>query len=248
MAASDHEAVLRVIAKKSSAPLELPPNATGLIVVDLQRVFVEPDGRFPTLMGALAPGALGQYRDAIRSSVVPNARRLIEGFRQVGRPIAFTGTGTRTGDGQDLAGWLRGLDDLARQVMGRPVWPAVNEADWQMDESVANAPGDIVVQKTTADPFVSTDLADQLRAKGVTAVVVCGLTTDVCVAATARGAADRDFQTIVAADACATVSQQLHQASLDIIGLAFGRLASTDEIVGALVDNAEIPPMLVPNQ
>ena len=93
---------------------------------------------------------------------------------------------------------------------------------------------EIVVQKTTADPFISTDLAAQLRSKGVTTVVVCGLTTDVCVAATARGAADRDFQTVVAEDACTTLSDHLHRASLDVIGLAFGRLAKTEEIVTEL--------------
>jgi nicotinamidase-related amidase len=103
-----------------------------------------------------------------------------------------------------------------------------------MDDSVAEREGEIVVKKTTGDPFISTDLAEQLRVRGVSTVVVCGLTTDVCVAATARGAADRDFQTVVAEDACTTLSDQLHRASLDVIGLAFGRLAKTHDIVANL--------------
>lgn len=248
MASSDHAAVLGIIAQKSSTQLNIPGAATALIVVDLQRAFVQPDGRFPSLMSVLAPGAIDQYRSSVTTAVVPNARRLIEAFRRAGLPIAFTGAGTRTGDGKDLAGWLREFDDVARQVIGRPVWPAVTEADWAMDSSMANGRDDIIVQKTTADPFISTDLADQLRDRGVTTVVVCGLTTDVCVAATARGAADRDFNTIVAGDACATLSEQLHRASLDIIGLAFGRVASTDEIVASLERIELIQPMLVPNQ
>lgn len=248
MSASDHEAVLGIIAQKSSAPLEFPNGSTALIVVDLQRAFVRRDGRFPKLMSVLAPGAIHQYLESIENSVVPNAQRLIQAFRDAGLPIAFTGAGTRTGDGRDLAGWLRGFDDVSRQVVGAPVWPAVNEADWAMDPSVSNRDGEIVVEKTTADPFISTDLAEQLRSRGVTTVVVCGLTTDVCVAATARGAADRDFQTIVAEDACATLSEQLHRASLDIIGLAFGRLAKTEEVVTTLEQQAQISPMLVPNQ
>ncbi len=234
MAASDHEAVLGVIAQKASTPIELPGAATALIVVDMQRAFVQPDGRFPKLMSVLAPGAIDQYRERIRTSVVPNAQRLIAAFRAAGLPIAFTGAGTRTGDGKDLAGWLRGFDDVSRQVIGSPVWPSVEDFDWGMDASVAEREGEMVVEKTTADPFISTDLAERLRTRGVTTVVVCGLTTDVCVAATARGAADRDFSTIVAEDACATLSEQLHRASLDIIGLAFGRVATTDEIVAKL--------------
>lgn len=248
MAASGHDAVLGIIAQKSAAPLDLPANSTALIVVDLQRAFVAPDGRFPKLMSVLAPGAIDQYRESIRASVGPNAQRLIHAFRGANLPIAFTGAGTRTGDGTDLAGWLRGFDDVSRQVVGAPVWPTVTEPDWAIDPSVGNQDGEIVVEKTTADPFISTDLGEQLRARGVTHVVVCGLTTDVCVAATARGAADRDFHTIVAEDACSTLSEQLHRASLDIIGLAFGRVATTGEIVAALKEQAEIPPMLVPNQ
>lgn len=234
MAASDHEAVLGIIAEKSKSPLKFPAKGTALIVVDLQRAFVQPDGRFPALMSVLAPGAIQQYRDRIATTVVPNAKRLIAAFRKAGLPVAFTGVGTRIRDGSDLAGWLRGFDEVSRQVIGKPVWPGVEQADWAMDDSVANSEGEIVVEKTTADPFISTDLAAQLRSKGVTTVVVCGLTTDVCVAATARGAADRDFQTVVAADACTTLSDHLHRASLDVIGLAFGRLAKTEEIVTEL--------------
>lgn len=239
MAATDHEAVLGIIAQKATAPLDLPEGRTALIVVDLQRAFVQPDGRFPQLMSVLAPGAIDQYRDRIASQVVPNAKRLITAFRQAGLPVAFTGAGTRTGDGSDLAGWLRGFDQVSRQVIGKPVWPGVEDADWAMDASVADREGEIVVEKTTGDPFISTDLAEQLRSRGVTTVVVCGLTTDVCVAATARGAADRDFQTVVAEDACTTLSDQLHRASLDVIGLAFGRLANTDDIIGKLEEQSQ---------
>lgn len=247
MTAVDHDAVLELIAQKSSAPLELPAGSTALIVVDLQRAFVEADGRFPRLMSVLTPGAIKDYRHRVATEVVPNAKRLIAGFRDAGLPIAFTGAGTRSGDGSDLAGWLRRFDDISRQVIGTRVWPGVEEEDWAMDPSIANLDGDIVVQKTTADPFISTDLASQLRARKVSTVVVCGLTTDVCVAATARGAADHDFDTIVVEDACTTLSEQLHRASLDIFGLAFGRLATTEAITVNLKELVQLPPVLVPN-
>jgi nicotinamidase-related amidase len=233
MAQSDHEAVLGIIERKKQAPMVLG-DGTALIVVDMQRAFVEADGRFPRLMGVLAPDAAAAYRRRIADRVVPNAKRLLAAFRAAGLPVAFTGAGTRTGDGADLAGWLRGFDEVARHAIGTPVWPRVDEPDWKMDASVADRDGDIVVQKTTADPFISTDLGDQLRARGVRSVIVCGLTTDVCVAATARGAADRNLETVVIEDACTTLSEQLHRASLDIVGLAFGRVAMTDEVLAAL--------------
>jgi nicotinamidase-related amidase len=231
MANPDHNAISRLIAQKSSAALSLPPAGTALIVVDLQRAFVQPDGRFPELMSVLAPEAIDGYRSRIADEVVPNARRLIAAFNEAQLPIAYTGAGTRSGDGSDLTGWLRAFDDIARQVIGKPVWPSVRDPDWEMDPSIANKIDGIVVQKTTADPFISTDLEARLRRLGVNTVVVCGLTTDVCVASTARGAADRNLKTIVVEDACTTLSELLHRASLDIIGLAFGRIASTEQIV-----------------
>ncbi len=231
MANPDHGAVSRLIAEKNSTPLDLPPGKTALIVVDLQRAFVQPDGRFPQLMSVLVPEAVDEYRRRIAEEVVPNVRRLIATFHDAQLPIAYTGAGTRSGDGSDLAGWLRAFDDVARQVIGKPVWPSTRDPDWGMDRSVAEKIDGIIVEKTTADPFISTDLEARLRRLDVNTVVVCGLTTDVCVASTARGAADRNFETIVVEDACTTLSEQLHRASLDVIGLAFGRTASTAQIV-----------------
>jgi nicotinamidase-related amidase len=231
MADSDHEAVLDIVAMKAAAPLELPAAAIALLVIDMQRYFVEADGRFATLADALSSGASDNYRQRVAEQVLPNVVRLVAAFREGGLPVFFTGTGTRTGDGEDLAGWLRAFDQVSRAALGAPVWPKTDDADWQIDAALAPQPGEPVLQKTTADPFVSTDLDERLRSRGIRAVVVCGLTSDVCVAATARGAADRDYQAVVVEDACTTLSEQLHRASLDIIGLAFGRIARTEDIV-----------------
>ena len=91
MAASDHKAVLGIIAEKSTSPLKFPAKGTALIVVELQRAFVQPDGRFPALMSVLAPGAIQQYRDRIATTVVPNAKHLITAFRQAGFPSRLPG-------------------------------------------------------------------------------------------------------------------------------------------------------------
>lgn len=248
MANSDHEAVLDVIKLKSGAPLDLPANATALLVIDMQRYFVEAEGRFPKLMQALAPAAAEAYNRRVAEQVLPNVKRLLEAFRNAGLPVFFTGTGTRSGEGDDLAGWLRGFDDVSRGTVGSAAWPRVEDGDWQIDPALAPRAGEAVLQKTTADPFVSTDLHAQLSTRGVRAVAVCGLTTDVCVSATARGAADHDYQAIVVEDACTTLSEQLHRASLEIIGLAFGRVASTDQIVRVLEPVKPGAPELVPAQ
>ena len=234
MAQPDHDALLEIIAQQGQAPLELPSGATALLVIDMQCYFVEPLGRFARLADALAPAAAEAYRARVAGAVVPNVKRLLDSFREGQMPIFFTGTGTRTADGGDLAGWLRRFNEMSRATLGMPVWPQVQEADWQIEPEVAPLGGEILLQKTTADPFVSTDLDRLLKERGIRTVVVTGLTTDVCVSATARGAADHDYQVIVVEDACTTLSEQLHCASLEIIGLAFGRTARTADIVRQL--------------
>ena len=234
MPPADHEAVLGIIAYKASKPLHLPSEETALLVIDMQEYFVRSDGRFAKLGDAIAPASARFYRQQIAAEVLPNVERLVSAFRTAGLPVFFTGTGTRTGDGDDLAGWLRSFNEISRGAIGLPAYPRVNEPDWQIDDAIAPGAGETVLQKTTADPFVSTRLEQLLRERGVRTVVVCGVTTEVCVSATARGAADRDFEAIVVEDACTTVSEQMHRGALEIIALAFGRVVKTDDVLERL--------------
>ncbi|HET7599624.1 MAG TPA: isochorismatase family protein, partial [Gemmatimonadales bacterium] len=70
--------------------------------------------------------------------------------------------------------------------------------------------------------------------QGVESVVVSGVSSDVCVATTAREAADRGFKTVVVSDACTTLSDAMHRASLETFNIAFGWVRSADEVVGLL--------------
>jgi nicotinamidase-related amidase len=62
-------------------------------------------------------------------------------------------------------------------------------------------------------------------------LVVCGLTTAVCVTQTAREFADRGFRVLVAEDACTEMSEEMHRAALFNFSYAFGRVKSTDETI-----------------
>ena len=238
----DHEAILGVIAYKAQKSIVLPRGATALLVIDVQEYFMEPDGRFAKLCDALAPAAAQFYRQRIAASVLPNIKRLVSAFREGGSSVMFTGVGTRAGDGTDLPGWLREFNEISRGVTGDAVFAAVEDPDWQIHGTVKPRQDEMVLQKTTADPFVSTDLERILHDRGIETIVVCGVLTDACVSATARGAADRDFDTIVVEDACATVSEEIHRAALEIIGLSFGRVVRTDEVLKALERGEPVAP------
>ena len=94
--------------------------------------------------------------------------------------------------------------------------------------------GELVLHKFSAGTFATTGLEQILRHRGVESVVVCGVSTDVCVTTSAREAADRGFQTAIVSDGCATFSAAMHQASLDTFNVALGWVRSTEEILALL--------------
>jgi len=229
----DDARVMQIVAMKAQMPLALDPR-TALLVIDMQGNFVQATGEFAQVLEKLVPGATEGYCSRVQSSVLPNVQRLLEEFRKRSLPIFFTATGTQVARGDDLACWLRDFDALGMQLIGGKVWPKAGDASWQIDEAVAPVSGELLVNKTAADPLGCTAIDQSLRNLGVQSVVVCGLTTDVCVSSAARGCADRGYRAVIAADACTTLSPRMHQASLDIFQLAFGAVKSTAEIISAL--------------
>ena len=70
----------------------------------------------------------------------------------------------------------------------------------------------------------------------ITSLVVCGLTTAVCVGLTARQMADRGFRVVIASDACTEQSQQMHEAALLSFSHVFGQVRSTSEVMRFLTN------------
>ncbi|MFM0210951.1 isochorismatase family protein [Paraburkholderia sediminicola] len=100
----------------------------------------------------------------------------------------------------------------------------------------------LLVKKTSVSVFASTDLAQTLKADGVTHLVICGLMTHACVAGAARDAVPAGFEVVVAADACATRNiefndtysvphEMLHLSALAEIADTFGSVVSTRDVL-----------------
>lgn len=231
---NEHEKVLELIRLKDQSPLNLDPLRTALLIIDVQRYFVSPDYPFAQAFEKLVPGATAGYFERVNSTVLPNIKRLQEFFRSQQLPVIYTATGTCTGDGKDLPGWLKDFDQLGLAVLGERIWPPVNDPSWQIDEGVAPLPSELVLSKTSSGPLNSTKLDQTLHNLGIDSLVVTGLTTDVCVTQTARETADRGFQVIVAEDACTTLSEEMHRGALRCFQIAFGRVKKTDEVVSLL--------------
>jgi nicotinamidase-related amidase len=231
---SDHEKILEIIRLKDQAPISLDARKTALLIIDMQRYFVSPHYPLMQTFERLVPGVTAGYCERVNATVIPNIQRLQACFRAQRLPVMYTAIGCRLPDGQDLNRMWKDLDRLSLEVSGQRMFPHVDEPSWQIDDSLAPLPDELVLNKTSSGTLNSTMLDQTLRNMDIESLVVSGVTTDVCVETTARDAADRGFQVIIVEDACTAFSKDLHRAALQAFSLAFGRVRKTDEVLTLL--------------
>jgi ureidoacrylate peracid hydrolase len=112
--------------------------------------------------------------------------------------------------------------------MVRDTWDA------EIVDELAPQPGDRVIDKTRYSAFYGTDLEAQLSALSVDTLIVCGVTSNVCVESTVRDAFFRDIRIIVPSDATAAVTPEMHASALRNFEYSFGPVVTTDDLVTAM--------------
>lgn len=202
------------------------PERTALLVVDMQRGFLDPGEALE----------VPRARDAI-----PAIRALLAAFRARRLPVVFSEF-VYSERVPLLVGELhpehRRAAPGARRSFGVPSSNCL-EGDPSVETvpDLAPRPEELVVRKHWYDAFNGTPLDGALRARGVTTLVVTGTMTDVCVLATVVGAFNREYRIAVVEDAVATLWPEVQRAILDVVGRAYGRVVSSkqviDEITGA---------------
>jgi len=228
---TEHEKIQKMLRQKDQAPLKLDPAMSALLIIDAQRYFARPDYPFGQVFEKLAPGVANGYYKRVRATVLPNIKRLQESFRSNQLPVIFCGAGCYLPDGRDLPEWMREFDQLSLQLLGCRVSPSVGDPSWHFEDSIVPRLGELVLNKSSSGPLASTKLDQILHNLGITSLVVCGLTTAVCVTQTARELADRGFRVLVAEDACTELSEEMHRAALFTFSYVFGRVKTTDETI-----------------
>jgi ureidoacrylate peracid hydrolase len=203
--------------------LALERGRTALLVVDMQRGFVEP----------------GQAMEVPPArDTVPVIRALLEAFRTARLPVVFTAF-VYSPSVPLLVGELhpehKPAAPGAPRGFGHPSSCCL-EGDASADVIAALAPrdGEAVVHKRWYDAFAGSALDGVLRARGVTSLVVTGTMTDICVLATVVGAFNREYRVTVVDDAVSTLWPEIQRATLDIIGRAFGRVVSSKSVIDTL--------------
>jgi nicotinamidase-related amidase len=206
------------------------PERTALIVIDMQRDFLDAEG---------ASGLAGVDTGRL-AAIVPAVRGVLDAARAAGLVVIHT----REGHRPDLSDLPRTKQEqyaasgipigepgpLGRRfVRGEPGHDIVAALAPMADETVIDKPG--------FGAFFGTDLEERLRTAGVTHIILSGVTTQCCVHSTLREAVDRGFACLTVADACATEDPALHEAVLRIIaseGHLFGWIADSVDVTASL--------------
>ena len=185
--------------------MDLRTNNTALIVIDMTNGWCSPDGHM-TKLG---------FDTAMCRKAVDKCSSLIKFARESKVPVIFTRHIYRE-DYSD-SGFI--VDEIMPEL--KSVKPASADA-WSnhIVDRLDPQPEDIVVIKNRYSAFFSTTFTDHLRRLSITDLVLCGVTTSMCVESTARDAAQRDYRTFVVTDATADSEAILHERAL--INLEFG--------------------------
>jgi nicotinamidase-related amidase len=210
-------------------PLTIDVGKTALVVIDMQRDFLEPGGFGETL---------GNKVSLLEAAVKPIAS-LLEAARKVGMLIVHTREGHRP-DMADApkAKVERGEPHLrigAKGPMGRIL--IRGEAGHDIIPGLYPQEGEVVIDKPGKGAFYATDLGAILQHQKIENLIVCGVTTEVCVHTTVREANDRGFKCIVPGDCCASYFPEFHEVGLRMIkaqGGIFGWVSDSTKLVKAL--------------
>lgn len=209
-------------------------DSTALVMIDMQRDFVEPGG-----FGAM----LGNDVSLLRSSIEP-CKKVLETARKVGLFVIHT----REGHRQDLAdlqpakkerGHLKtGIGDVG--PMGRIL--VRGEVGHDIIPELYPIAGEPIIDKPGKGAFFDTDLLGILRNRGIKTLIVCGVTTEVCVHTTVREANDRGFNALVPEDCTASYFPEFKRVALEMVkaqGGIFGWVSDSDKVIKGLDEAAK---------
>jgi nicotinamidase-related amidase len=208
---------------------DFDPASTALVIIDMQRDFVEPGG-----FGE----SLGNDVSILRKAIAPT-KLLLEACRKAGMMIVHT----REGHSPDLTDCPPSKMERGhpkRKIgdggsMGRLL--VRGEKGHDIIPELYPVAGEIVIDKPGKGAFYATDLEPILRNRGIKSLIVCGVTTEVCVNTTVREANDRGFNCVVLEDCVGSYFPDFQRSALEMIkaqGGIFGWVSSSKNAIAAL--------------
>jgi nicotinamidase-related amidase len=158
-------------------------------------------------------------------AVIDNVVKLVDAFHAKGQPVV-----------QVRVGWAADFGDALKTRNQAPAPAVQRSADFfeYLDAMGVDPKRDILIEKRQWGAFYGTDLDLQLRRRGVTNVVMCGIATSIGVESTARDAWERGYNMTFASDAMTDMHAGAHDRALEVIFPRIGEIGTTAEVIAKL--------------
>ena len=210
--------------KPSSREIPIEKQAATLLFIDVQNYNARRDGgEYVGMSTTELSERFGYFFDIIERETISNMQKIQTACRAGQVEVMYTVIESLTKDGSDLS--------LDYKITGfnvpRDSWDA------QVLEAIAPAEDEIVLSKTSSSVFISTNIDYVLRNLGTRYLVVAGFLTDQCIESAVRDACDLGYLVTLVTDACATLSAERHQNSLNAIK-GYCRQITTQEFLNEL--------------
>ena len=212
-------------------PYDFDIDSTALVLIDMQRDFIEPGGFGETLGNDVA----------LLEAIVPATKTMLEAWRQAGGLVVHTREAHRP-DLSDCPPAKRNRGNPTLRIgdegpMGRIL--VIGEPGNQIIEALAPVDGEIVIDKPGKGAFYATGLHETLQQRGITHLLFGGVTTEVCVKTRMREANDRGYDCLLLEDCTESYFPAFKAAAVEMIraqGAIVGWTAPSAAVLAALKD------------
>lgn len=207
-----------------TAPVSLSARSSALVIVDMQNASGSASHGLGKLLRDQGRFDGAAYRfNRIETVLVPNIAQLLSAFRAAKAAVIHVTVGSTMADFSDAPRHMRPFFEATNNHVGTKEHEIVEALQPLADEPVFN--------KVTMGAFSSTGIGAYLSTRGLSEIVVTGVSTNNCVGMTGMEAADRGYGVVLASDGSGTDSDEMQFAFENTFRRLWGRVATCDEII-----------------
>jgi nicotinamidase-related amidase len=186
----------------------------ALVIVDMQKYYLENDSAYSRYFDFLYPGSLSYISERSINIAIPNIIKLKNCFKSLNLPVIYFKLCSQKNDRSDLHRFFKKSYDEGLEKGFVGVYPIETDPAADIIDELKPSHNDIIIKKTTFSAFSSSDIESVLKSLNIKNLVFTGLATSQCVETSGRDASDRGFDVFHIHDAQADYTEIAHQASL----------------------------------